>query len=561
MTNITQNYVDQLIDVIDQAEDPGSVTNTMVSLILGYLNSQGKGLVEQLGAEVTTREAADDELREAVASLSSMMSARIDALLGENASTAIDNFNEVIDFLRGLTDDAKLASILDGLRQSIAGEVEARKQADQMLTVGMQSANAMLKEHERQLTDLGEAVADHYEHVGIVHFEAVVDRHDSVLTGAPDMGDGGEEGEEYNPWGGMMPHVVFDRSRGRFLFEVHDQTYECPGGDAWETWPRASEFYNEDGAVRTDRIYRCGARLYRYIAMDIDDAEGVLVDYVDSAAVDAAIASAKSELLAFEHLWASIGGQRLDNGSYRIGEDGKELSLDEALTRYARNGFIVKWNKAAGSYGRYNEATELFELNGLTDITFDEALEIFSYYPICVTSPYDRRSTFYAVKCRTLFPITAGGGVDCSMYRTFTQSSLQVITFSVLHGQQNINGQYYATFGYCEALKTINGVLYSSNGYANCFDSCYALENIRITQLKSNISLRYCPKISIDSIEFMIDNAANTATITITVHPNVYAKLVGDTGNAAAALSADELTAWGAVLTSALAKNITFATT
>ena len=48
---------------------------------------------------------------------------------------------------------------------------------------------------------------------------------------------------------------------------------------------------------------------------------------------------------------------------------------------------------------------------------------------------------------------------------------------------------------------------------------------------------------------------------TITLHPNVYAKLTGDTTNpAAAALTPQELAQWMEVLTDAVDKNITFAT-
>lgn len=102
-------------------------------------------------------------------------------------------------------------------------------------------------DHERDL-------AEHYEQVGIVGFEAIVDEHPSVMVGSdfPDLGEGVEA------------HVVFDRSRGKFLWEIHDTSYECPGGDAWATWPRASEFMTEDGTVRTDRLFRCGPTLYRF---------------------------------------------------------------------------------------------------------------------------------------------------------------------------------------------------------------------------------------------------------------------------------------------------------
>ena len=53
-----------------------------------------------------------------------------------------------------------------------------------------------------------------------------------------------------------------------------------------------------------------------------------------------------------------------------------------------------------------------------------------------------------------------------------------------------------------------------------------------------------------------------TTEITVTVHPDVYAKLTGDTTNAAAAaLTADELARWQEVLAEAAEKQITFATT
>ena len=53
---------------------------------------------------------------------------------------------------------------------------------------------------------------------------------------------------------------------------------------------------------------------------------------------------------------------------------------------------------------------------------------------------------------------------------------------------------------------------------------------------------------------------SNTNNYTITVHADVYAKLTGDTTNeAAAALTADELSQWQALLTKAAGKNIAFA--
>jgi len=48
-----------------------------------------------------------------------------------------------------------------------------------------------------------------------------------------------------------------------------------------------------------------------------------------------------------------------------------------------------------------------------------------------------------------------------------------------------------------------------------------------------------------ESVNHTIKNRRGTNAITITVHPDVYAKLTGDTTNAAAsALTADELAKW-----------------
>lgn len=92
------------------------------------------------------------------------------------------------------------------------------------------------------------------------------------------------------------------------------------------------------------------------------------------------------------------------------------------------------------------------------------------------------------------------------------------------------------------------------------FEECYALESVLIYGLSVPISFAWSPKLSLDSVKCMIDNAANTTAITVTVHADVFAKLTGDTTNeASAALTEEELAQWAQVLTDALEKNITFA--
>ena len=95
----------------------------------------------------------------------------------------------------------------------------------------------------------------------------------------------------------------------------------------------------------------------------------------------------------------------------------------------------------------------------------------------------------------------------------------------------------------------------------NSFDAP-ALVTLDISNLKISLDLSKCPLIDLTSWQGLVSRAANTGAITVTVHPDVYAKLTGDTTNAAAsALSADELAQWQALVATAAAKQITFATT
>lgn len=119
-------------------------------------------------------------------------------------------------------------------------------------------------------------------------------------------------------------------------------------------------------------------------------------------------------------------------------------------------------------------------------------------------------------------------------------------------------------FKNCANLKYIYDILNLPSGVniSGAFELCPSLEEVRIKNLANSLNLSFSPKLSLDSIDFMVRNAANTTAITITVHADVYAKLTGDTTNAAAsALSPEELAQWQQILTDAVAKNITFATT
>lgn len=207
---------------------------------------------------------------------------------------------------------------------------------------------------------------------------------------------------------------------------------------------------------------------------------------------------------------------------------------------------------AAGAV--YNEQTGFYELNGLTDITEEQMREIYVQ-----TQHATRQTDLTAVfantpSIRTNYPLKVIGGyksVDC--YAAFAGDvNIEVALFVV-------NSVFYASrvsylFQNCKKLRTVLGVLrcnYTSQetAYEKMFYQCFELVTVNLRNVKYNISFANSPKISLESLQYLITNAANTSAITVTVHADVYAKIQDETQ-----------TEWHALIASAQEKQITFVT-
>lgn len=260
----------------------------------------------------------------------------------------------------------------------------------------------------------------------------------------------------------------------------------------------------------------------------------------------------------FDDLWASIYGTKLANGNYRMGADGKELTYAEALVRYERNGFIKKWNAACRQrysnpayhppYGRYNEATGFFELNGITDIDYTEAVRIYTAYVS------GRTTTGY----RTNIPVGMANYQDPPEYiRMFTNTEVEII-----------RGNFYASNAEVlntHTLREINSLRIPYGLNNRILIQSTSLEIIRfsaqnkIHAVFSSFNIGNASKFRLDGIAEIVDWVQNS---TVLVHPDVYAKLTGDTTNAAAAaLTEEELAQWMEMAAAADNYNIIFATT
>lgn len=118
MSNQTQQQIDALIQFINDAEDPGVVTNIVVATVLIYLADKVKTVAttDALSTEVTSLQAADSALSERITTLQTTLN----TLMCGNVSNAIESFNEVINFLNEVTDDESLSGLLLQINNNIA---------------------------------------------------------------------------------------------------------------------------------------------------------------------------------------------------------------------------------------------------------------------------------------------------------------------------------------------------------------------------------------------------------------------------------------------------------
>ena len=197
----------------------------------------------------------------------------------------------------------------------------------------------------------------------------------------------------------------------------------------------------------------------------------------------------------------------------------------------------------ARGYVSYNSATGFFECNGVNDLNVADARDI---NIACSQMRNTRNAEFmFAIyKFRTLPKVSIYvGGDSVSADRMFqlcnTLESIDlsgVVAFSLV----------IMMFRFCSNLHTIKGLTMAQNiqenGASGAFAGCVKLRNVELSKAKVNISFSDSPLLSLDSIQYLVANAANTTPITVTLHPDAYARLTDE------------------IITAATAKQINFAT-
>ena len=224
----------------------------------------------------------------------------------------------------------------------------------------------------------------------------------------------------------------------------------------------------------------------------------------------------------------------------------KQISPKEAL-------FIDLWNDAAKPFdGKYNEQTGYYEMNGLTDITYEEALSIYNE-KVALKSGLSSTQLSSASTNRTVLFVNINIGQYLNLNGAFANCfKLQVVNMASMYVMST-----YIWF-YCREITTLYNLRVVSNFDKYVFTKCVKLSTFKpIINGNYNIVIQDSPLLSYDSINYIITKSQNTAAITITVHPNTYAYLQGTTAPIAEVGGTTEQ--WKALLTAATAKQISFA--
>ena len=319
-------------------------------------------------------------------------------------------------------------------------------------------------------------------------------------------------------------------------------------------------------------------------------------DKVESEGYDSVVGDLEANLLtdALRKTPQVLSESEQQTARSNIGAQGQlrtsaDLALRDdvlSLTDMAKKRlFIDLWNECAVDFGRYNEETGYFELNGITDLTWDDAVFIYtisanSYYP-----NYNSTGFYYSVfkppyrplkgKFRTNLPCNLGMDAFYG-YQTLRSVSIYLCEeMEVLnvYAKCPFNRPPYKTssplvytreidFYYGRKLRKVMGNIYISYSQAITFgyDLPY-LEEVNVYNITKNYKYFYkAPKLNYTSVKTMIEKRGGTNAITIWYHANVYNKILGTADDAAYASSGGTKEEWMALADLAAGKNITLAT-
>lgn len=225
-------------------------------------------------------------------------------------------------------------------------------------------------------------------------------------------------------------------------------------------------------------------------------------------------------------------------------DDIAPLGADKlALTDKAKMAELKATAKAAGV--DYNVKTGYFEYNTLVDITTEELRDMLSHINEIFLPGGKRLANSKArtnIVTASSLPREWGGDFVSLNGLLAYNDNIEILKLGDVQAQ----GPTVTVFCHLAyRLKKILGEIdvRAVTRFSTVFTNAHLLSDITLWSLKCSIAFSDCPLLSLTSIQYMVDNAANTSPITITLHPDAHARLTEE------------------LIAQAAEKQITFATT
>lgn len=278
----------------------------------------------------------------------------------------------------------------------------------------------------------------------------------------------------------------------------------------------------------------------------------------------------------------SVDGTTNYNRYYAISrnsEEARDGAMVDAIAEAKKALFIDEWNTAwsNGNLGKYDPAnapdsTHVFLGNDVW-LTYEEAQVTMAWawkgIDICAYDNVPNLRTNLFLTC-PLNTFDRGYSPTRPLIRTDTLEVLRVSReeiYGLIFKVDRVSN-YYNLIVSAKNLHSIVGV-FNLNNFNRPLLINYApkLTAIKLKNICAYVQIKDSPLLSLESVKYMADNAIDNSDnsvsnpISVAVHADVFAKLTGDTTNAAAAaLTEEELAQWGDVMATMASKGIAFAT-
>lgn len=195
------------------------------------------------------------------------------------------------------------------------------------------------------------------------------------------------------------------------------------------------------------------------------------------------------------------------------------------------------WLQAGATY---QKDTNTYTLNGLAGLTKDDMLNC--WINRFSTGDIDTFKFAYR-EFKTNFPVgSSDKKANLTSYAIVFDYTFYLCSNSVVikvSEQRNdlygliIKDSATSAFSGCVNLRTIIGQIICANKITfgmDCFRGCSQLMDVRIAELRGDISFADSPLLTVkdstySSLGYMVENAANTEPITITLHPDAFIRL------------------------------------